>query len=155
MHDVGKIALPAGILDNPGPLTDEQWAVMRRHSQVGAEILAHVPWLQDILPAVRGHHERWDGFGYPDGLAGEAIPRLARILAVADAYDAMTTTRSYRDARSPQQALEILRQGAGSHWDPVCVREMAAMIGTSPAFSAPDALLEEEQAGSGTLELHA
>ncbi len=146
VHDIGKIALPGGFLDSPGPLTDEQWAIMRRHSQVGVAILQHVPWLQDILPVVRGHHERWDGFGYPDGLAHEAIPRLARILAVADAYDAMTTTRSYRDARSPQQALEILRDGAGSHWDPECVREIATMIGTDPKLLAQDqALLCEEQ----------
>ena len=138
MHDIGKIALPGGILDNSGSLTEQQWAIMRQHSQVGAEILGRVPWLQDILPAVRGHHERWDGFGYPDGLAGEHIPLLARILAVADAYDAITTTRSYRDARSPQQALEILRQGAGTQWDAACVREMIAMMGTAPALTMDD-----------------
>jgi len=149
VHDIGKIALPGGFLDSSGALTDEQWVVMRRHCQVGVAILEHVPWLTDILPAVRGHHERWDGFGYPDGLAYEAIPRLARILAVADAYDAMTTTRSYRNARSPQQALEILRQGAGSQWDPDCVREMATMIGTDPKPFVPDPTLLCDDAAAG------
>lgn len=144
MHDIGKIALPGGILDSTGSLSEEQWAVMRQHTVVGAEILGHVPWLQDTLPAVRGHHERWDGFGYPDRLVGEAIPLLARILAVADAYDAITTTRSYRDARSPQQALEILRQGAGSQWDPACVREMVTMVGTAPALAIDDGLPEDD-----------
>jgi hypothetical protein len=117
LHDIGKISLPDGILRKPGPLTEEEWEAMRRHPVTGVEILAGLQPLRPALPIIRSHHERWDGQGYPDGLAGEAIPLGARVLAVADAYDAMTSARSYRAARTPSQALAILREGAGTQWD--------------------------------------
>jgi putative nucleotidyltransferase with HDIG domain len=108
LHDVGKIVVPTEILNKPGRLTAEERAVMERHAAAGAELVSSIelPW--DILPMVRGHHERWDGRGYPDGLAGEAIPLCARIICVADVFDALTSDRPYRRGYSRENALEIM-----------------------------------------------
>jgi putative nucleotidyltransferase with HDIG domain len=117
LHDVGKTEVPEEILNKPGRLTDEERATMERHTVIGDEMLAPVEFPWDIRPMVRSHHERWDGRGYPDGLAAQAIPRSARILRLADVFDALTTARSYRAPLTPEQALGIMRDDQGS-FDP-------------------------------------
>ena len=128
LHDVGKIAVPDSILAKPGPLTDAEWQIMRTHPAVGADLLRHFPELAPACPAVRHHHERFDGAGYPDRLAGEQIPLDARIVAAADAYSAMTADRSYHTARSVPEAIEELRRCAGSHFDPAVVAALVAEL---------------------------
>ena len=118
LHDVGKIGVPDAILLKPGALSDEEFAVIKEHPAIGEHILQGLPFLAEILPAVRHHHERWDGHGYPDGLAGEAIPLDAAILAVADSFDAMTSSRTYRVALSVSEAIRRVREGAGAQYDP-------------------------------------
>jgi putative nucleotidyltransferase with HDIG domain len=117
LHDVGKTEVPEEILNKPGRLTDEERAIMERHTVIGDEMLAPVEFPWDIRPMVRSHHERWDGRGYPDGLAGEDIPRSARIMRIADVFDALTTARSYRRPLTPDEALEIMQDDSGS-FDP-------------------------------------
>lgn len=117
LHDVGKTEVPEEILNKPGRLTDEERAIMERHTVIGDEMLAPVEFPWDIRPMVRSHHERWDGRGYPDRLVGEEIPRSARIMRIADVFDALTTARSYRAPLTPEQALEIMQEDAGS-FDP-------------------------------------
>lgn len=120
LHDVGKAALPDSILKKPGPLDEGEWAQMRRHPELGARLLAD-PDLADVRTWVLAHHERPDGRGYPFGLVGPDIPLEARVLAVADAYEAMTSDRVYRPALGPERAQEELRRGAGSQFDPQVV----------------------------------
>jgi HD-GYP domain-containing protein (c-di-GMP phosphodiesterase class II) len=119
LHDVGKVAIPPAILRKPGPLDDDEWAVMRRHTVIGERILAAVPALVPVARLVRSSHERWDGGGYPDGLRGEQVPLGARLIAVCDAFNAMTTDRPYRRALPPETALEEVRREAGRQFDPV------------------------------------
>jgi diguanylate cyclase (GGDEF)-like protein len=126
LHDVGKVAIPDAILGKPGPLTEEEWAFVRRHPIIGERIILAAPALARVAALVRSSHERWDGAGYPDALAGDAIPLGARIVAVADAYAAMTAGRPYRAARSPEQALAELRACAGSQFDPAVVEAWSA-----------------------------
>lgn len=118
LHDVGKTAVPAEVLNKPGALTEEEWALMRSHTTVGDEIVAPLNFPWDIRPVVRNHHERWDGTGYPDGLRGIEIPLTARILCVADVYDALTTARSYRPALSHAEAMRIMERDSGTAFDP-------------------------------------
>ncbi len=118
LHDVGKIGVPDAILLKPGALSDEEFAVIKQHPEIGERILQGLPFLAEILPAVRHHHERWDGRGYPDGLAGDAIPPDAAILAVADSFDAMTSSRTYRQALSISEAIRRVRDGSGAQYDP-------------------------------------
>ncbi len=118
LHDVGKISIPDRILRKPGPLNNEEWQVMRQHVEFSELIIRGAPGLQDILEPVMHHHERWDGQGYPRGLAGEAVPLLGRIMIVADAYSAMVLDRPYRRGLSVAQAVEQLQAGAGSQFDP-------------------------------------
>ena len=118
LHDVGKMDVPLEILNKPGKLTEEEWAAMKNHTVAGAAIVEKLNFPWDVLPIVRNHHERWDGTGYPDRLAGEDIPLTARILCVADVYDALTTARSYRPALSHEEALRIMENDAGSALDP-------------------------------------
>jgi diguanylate cyclase (GGDEF)-like protein len=129
LHDVGKLAVPEHILNKPGPLDDAEWAIMRTHPGVGADIVQRIPALRQVAPAVRHHHERYSGNGYPDDLAGQAIPIEARIIAAADAYAAMTADRPYSPARTPQQATAELRRSAGSHFDPTVVEALLAVLG--------------------------
>lgn len=117
LHDVGKIGVPDSVLLKPGRLTDEEFDCIKQHPQIGHRIVRNLPQLADLLPGVLHHHEEVDGTGYPRGLAGEEIPYQARILAVADAYDAMTSDRPYRDGMSHKNAIGILQQQAGTQWD--------------------------------------
>jgi putative nucleotidyltransferase with HDIG domain len=121
LHDIGKVRVPEAILNKASALTDEEWAVMRTHPEVGERILRPIKSLEAILPIVRHHHERWDGRGYPDGLAGRAIPLGARIVAVCDAYRAMTEDRPYRNALPAEEARAELQRCAGTQFDPECV----------------------------------
>jgi HD-GYP domain-containing protein (c-di-GMP phosphodiesterase class II) len=117
LHDVGKIGIRDDVLRKAGPLTAEEYDHIKQHVIIGYRILSELHPIRSLLPAVLHHHERWDGKGYPEGLAGERIPLLARILAVADAYDAMSTRRTYRNSLSPKQVEETLKEGAGTQWD--------------------------------------
>jgi putative nucleotidyltransferase with HDIG domain len=127
LHDIGKVAIPPSILDKPGKLTAEEMAVMQSHSAVGARILAPIPVFRDILTIVRHHHEKFDGSGYPDGLAGENIPLLARVVAVADVYDALVSDRPYRSGWKQEDAVDLIRRNAGIHHDPVIVSAFLAL----------------------------
>ena len=121
LHDVGKIGVPDRVLRKPGALTDEEYQSVQQHPAMGAAIVGAVPGFEGTLETVRHHHERWDGGGYPDGLSGTETPFLARLVAVADAFSAMTTDRPYRKGMERGKALRILEEGAGTQWDPECV----------------------------------
>jgi HD-GYP domain-containing protein (c-di-GMP phosphodiesterase class II) len=128
LHDVGKVAVPSEILLKPGPLSDEQWVVMRGHAAAGGTLVASIPAFAHLAPAVRASHERWDGDGYPDGLAGERVPLAARIIAACDTYEAIVTDRPYRAARTPDEAACELRRVAGSQLDPRVVDALLAEL---------------------------
>ena len=129
LQDIGKVAVPDAILSKvDGPLDEEEWRMLRTHPIVGAEIVSRVPALRVLAPLIRSHHERWDGAGYPDGLAGETIPRGARIGAVADAYRALTADRPYQHGRAPVMALAELQRCAGSQFDAEVVAALAAAL---------------------------
>ncbi|HEX2160682.1 MAG TPA: diguanylate cyclase [Thermoleophilaceae bacterium] len=130
LHDIGKIAVPDEILRKPGPLDRDEWAFVRSHPVIGERILGAAPALRPVARIVRSSHERWDGSGYPDGLAGEQIPLGARIVAVCDAYEAMVSDRPYRPALTPEQAVAELREHAGSQFDPTVVRVFTAALST-------------------------
>lgn len=117
LHDIGKLGVPEYVLLKPGRLTDEEFDMIKKHPEIGAAILGPVEFPWPVLPVVKYHHERWDGSGYPDGLKGEEIPLTARIMAVADVYDALTSSRSYRGAWTHERALQTIEEGAGSHFD--------------------------------------
>jgi putative nucleotidyltransferase with HDIG domain len=121
LHDVGKIGVPDSILLKQGPLTSEEWERMRSHVEIGYHMLKHIPFLESALEIVRFHHERWDGTGYPHGLKGEEIPLSARIFAVCDAYDAITSDRPYRKGRSYEEALREIVAQSGRQFDPSVV----------------------------------
>ncbi|HEX3806890.1 MAG TPA: diguanylate cyclase [Gaiellaceae bacterium] len=129
-HDIGKLGIPDAILLKPGPLTDDEWVIMASHAEEGASIINRLGFLSDAVPAIRHHHERFDGVGYPDGLAGEDIPLGARIIHVADAFDSMLTTRVYRPARPAQDALDELHHNAGTQFCPRCVGALQAVVAT-------------------------
>lgn len=117
LHDIGKIGIPDAVLLKNGSLTDDEFRIIQKHPEIGYRIIERLGQLQFALPGVLHHHERWDGKGYPHGLAGEAIPLMARVLAVADAFDAMTSSRPYRDAMPLTKAVSIISGGAGEQWD--------------------------------------
>jgi HD-GYP domain-containing protein (c-di-GMP phosphodiesterase class II) len=128
LHDIGKMAIPDAILQKPGPLDGDERAFLSRHPAIGDRILGAAPALRPVARIVRASHERLDGSGYPDGLAGERIPLGSRIIAVCDAYDAMVSDRAYRSALTHEQALERLREEAGDRFDPDVVGAFAAVI---------------------------
>jgi len=137
LHDIGKIGIKDRVLLKEGKLTDEEALEMNMHPKYGAEILEHIKQLKDVIPGMRGHHERYDGSGYPDGLKGKEIPLFARIIAVADAYDAMTTDRPYRKGLPEEVAINELLRYAGKHFDPDIVRifvESVLQSDTTHAF---------------------
>jgi putative nucleotidyltransferase with HDIG domain len=121
LHDVGKVAIPDSILYKPSTLTDEERALMEQHPVIGAQIVSGIEFIDQAVEVVRSHHERWDGHGYPDALAGEEIPQSARVFAVADVLDALTTDRPYRPASSLTVAREMIARESGSHFDPEVV----------------------------------
>jgi putative nucleotidyltransferase with HDIG domain len=129
LHDIGKIGIPDAILHKPGPLTTEEWTIMRRHPEIGRQILEEAGGIFRPLAAiVAAHHERWDGQGYPAGLAGEEIPLAARILSVVDSYDAMISHRPYRNPFSVKEARAELQRGAGGQYDPCVVEAFLAVL---------------------------
>jgi HD-GYP domain-containing protein (c-di-GMP phosphodiesterase class II) len=122
LHDIGKVGIPDSILLKPARLTSQEWAVMQEHPERGARICAHLRSLAPVLPLVRHHHEKWDGSGYPDRLRGDQIPLLARVLQVADIYDALTNSRCYKTAFTPKQAIRIIEEETARGWrDPEIV----------------------------------
>jgi len=127
LHDIGKVAIPDSILYKPGPLTGEERALMARHPVIGAEIVGDIEFLSGAVEVVRYHHERWDGGGYPDGLTGEEIPLAARVFAVADVLDALTTDRPYRPASPIGVAREMITSEAGSHFDPLVIEAFSRL----------------------------
>jgi HD-GYP domain-containing protein (c-di-GMP phosphodiesterase class II) len=133
LHDVGKVAVPSEILLKPGPLTEAEWVEMRRHVAVGGDLVARIEAFAHLAPAVRASHERWDGDGYPDGLAGEDIPLAARIIAACDTYDAIVTDRPYRAARTPEQARQELGRVADIQLDARVVRALLEELDQEPA----------------------
>lgn len=136
LHDIGKIAVPDAILFKRGMLNEEEWEVMRSHTWKGEEICRPMRSLAPVLPIIRNHHEKWDGSGYPDGLAGEQIPLLARILQLADIYDALTSRRSYKSAYTAEEAVAILEKEAGMGWrDPELMSVFCEMV-RQPNFVA-------------------
>lgn len=153
LHDIGKVAVPDSVLNKGGHLTEQEWALMKSHTWVGEGICRPMKSLAPVLPIIRNHHERWDGSGYPDGLAGEQIPLLARILQVADIFDALTSKRSYKEPYSVDEAVALLQQEADNGWrDGELVSVFCAMVqqpdfncrqgdlltGTAHGSAAPD-----------------
>jgi response regulator RpfG family c-di-GMP phosphodiesterase len=134
LHDIGKIGIPDAILLKPGPLTPDEWKIMRRHPEIGRRLIESIPFLREAVPIVYHHHERWDGSGYPLGLRGEAIPLGARIFAVVDAFDAMTFDRPYSKAISFEAAKAEIQRCSGTHFDPAVVKAF---------LRVPEPLLDE------------
>jgi HD-GYP domain-containing protein (c-di-GMP phosphodiesterase class II) len=126
-HDIGKIGIPSEILRKPGPLTDEEFQIVKQHPELGEKILAPIDRLSDVRPVVRACHERFDGFGYPDGKAGDEIPVEARIVFVCDAFHAMTSDRPYRKRLSQAEAVRRLREAAETQFDPRIVETFARL----------------------------
>jgi putative nucleotidyltransferase with HDIG domain len=154
LHDVGKIAVPDSILNKPGRLTPEEFEAMKQHPLHGARILANIqsPSVTAVLPAVQYHHERWDGAGYPEGLRGEDIPLLARLLGVADFFDALTSARSYREAMSIDEAIDLVRQGSGTHFDPRIADALVRLhaSGELGALNGPELLTRHDNLSPGS-----
>jgi HD-GYP domain-containing protein (c-di-GMP phosphodiesterase class II) len=128
LHDVGKLGVKDGILNKPGGLSDEEFEVMRQHPSIGAQIMSPIRMLKDIIPGIRNHHETWDGNGYPDRLKGDQIPMVARIIGVADTFDAMTTTRPYQKAMTLDYVLEKIRSMSGTRFDPLVIDAFLAAV---------------------------
>jgi len=137
LHDIGKLGIPDGVLQKQGPLDAEEWQIMRRHPALGAEIVASIPSTAHLAPAIRGEHERWDGGGYPDGLAGEDIPLASRITFVCDAYHAMTSDRPYRKGMDEDRARAELGANAGTQFDPEVVSALLAVLEAPAGLPAP------------------
>lgn len=134
LHDIGKLAVPEHILSKPGPLTPDERKKMQLHAQIGAEIVGAVPFPFPVAPLIRSHHERWDGKGYPSGLSGEQIPMGARILAIVDCFDALTSSRPYRVALSCDEAIRVMREEAGKAFDPAVVARFTELV---PVLAPP------------------
>jgi putative nucleotidyltransferase with HDIG domain len=140
LHDVGKLLVPEEVLNKPGRLDEYEWELVRRHPSAGVELLADIEFPWDVLPIVESHHERWDGGGYPHGLAGEAIPLTARVVCIADVYDALTSRRSYKERFGHEDAMAVMRRDRGTAFDPVLFDAFEQVMrngGWSTADSAP------------------
>jgi HD-GYP domain-containing protein (c-di-GMP phosphodiesterase class II) len=138
LHDIGKVGIPESILCKAGPLTELEWIVMRSHPNQGARIVEPIPLMGEAVEIVRSQHERFDGGGYPRGLRGEQIPLAARIFAIADSFDAMTSDRPYRSALSTEDAVAEIRAGSGSQFDPLCVEAFEALTAEDDGFVLHD-----------------
>jgi HD-GYP domain-containing protein (c-di-GMP phosphodiesterase class II) len=134
LHDIGKIGIPATILDKPAKLDDEEYRLIKEHPRMGVRILEPVSAYAEILPLVLQHHERFDGQGYPNGLSGDAIILGARILAVADVYDALVSDRPYRSPWTAQQAIELIKEEAGRQFDPLVVKVFLKVLAQKAAL---------------------
>jgi len=134
LHDIGKVGIPDSILCKTGPLNDLEWIVMRSHPHVGAKIVEPIPFMGEAVEIVRSHHERYDGSGYPLGLRGEEIPLGARIFAIADAFDAMTSDRPYRRALPTEEAVAQIQAGSGTQFDPTCVEAFIELVAEDDGF---------------------
>jgi diguanylate cyclase (GGDEF)-like protein len=128
LHDIGKIGIPDDVIMKPGPLNEQEWKIMCKHPEIGANIISQIPGLSECVLAVKHHHERFDGKGYPEGLKGDQIPLDARIIAVAETYDNLTTPKPYRDILQPKEALEELKRNSGTQFDPVPVTAFIRLI---------------------------
>jgi len=138
LHDVGKLGVRDGILNKPGGLSEEEFEVMRQHPSIGAQIMAPIRMLKDIIPGIRNHHETWDGKGYPDRMIGDQIPMVARIIGISDTFDAMTTSRPYQEAMELEYVVAKMQTMSGTRFDPAVVEAFIAAveagdIGPSPA----------------------
>jgi diguanylate cyclase (GGDEF)-like protein/putative nucleotidyltransferase with HDIG domain len=140
LHDIGKVGVPDSILQKAGPLLKEEWEIMKKHPRLGAQIVEKIPGLQDILPLILYHQEKYDGSGYPDGLAGTKIPLGARILAVADAFHAMISDRPYRKRMSLPKAIDELKKNAGSQFDPKIIEAFIEVLSKDFNQETPDVL---------------
>jgi putative nucleotidyltransferase with HDIG domain len=152
LHDIGKVGVPDAVLFKTGPLDDEERLLIRGHPVIGARLLAHIPSMCKIHPCILHHHERFDGRGYPDGLAGVNIPLGARIIAVTDAFDAMTTDRPYRAGLATDDALVELLRGAGTQFDNRCVRAFIRVVSRGAAVPPPRAIGEVRFAQRAVIE---
>jgi len=151
VHDVGKIETPDAVLNKPGRLTPEERAIIEEHPVRGYEMCRNLGFMEEELGIIRSHHEKWNGEGYPDRLAGENIPRLARIVAVADVYDALTSTRSYRPAMSHAEAMGVLNASKGTHFDPACVEAWERACEEEPGMAQSSSALWERGFGRSAL----
>ncbi len=138
LHDIGKMAIPDEILHKPGPLNQQEWALLRTHTLIGERILDAAPAMGPVARLVRWTHERWDGRGYPDGLAGDEVPIGARIIFVCDAFDAMTSQRTYKPKIDVEEALAELRANAGTQFDPMIVELLCEVVEENRAVAARD-----------------
>jgi ribonuclease P protein subunit RPR2 len=138
LHDIGKVGIPESILCKAGPLTELEWIVMRSHPNQGARIMEPIPFMGEAVEIVRSHHERFDGGGYPRGLRGNEIPLSARIFAIADSFDAMTSDRPYRSALPAEAAVAEIRAGSGTQFDPRCAEEFERLVEEDDGFVLRD-----------------
>ena len=151
LHDVGKLAIPDVVLQKSGPLDPTEWGFIHSHTLIGQRILGAAPALRPVGAIVRSTHENWDGTGYPDGLAGEAIPLAARIIGVCDAYSAITSDRPYRDARTPAEAVAELRRCAGRQFDPQVVELLCTVLADEDEPATPLSRSARNDEGPGSL----
>jgi HD-GYP domain-containing protein (c-di-GMP phosphodiesterase class II) len=145
LHDVGKVGVPTSVIRKPGKLDDDEWSAIKLHPARGVELIGNIPFLEEVKEAVLHHHEKYDGSGYPAGLKGRNIPYFSRMIGIVDAFDCLTTTRSYRPAKSVEETLQILEHDKYTHFDPELVDAFVTVIrrkGWAPASAeqrAPDA----------------
>ena len=132
LHDIGKIGISDTILHKPGPLTEKEWEIMRLHPDIGARIVEGIPFLEETIPLIKHHQERWDGTGYPGKLKGTDIPALARLFSVIDAFDALTSNRPYRQKISKDEAIEYLKEMSGIHFDRAMVSYFETLLNQNP-----------------------
>lgn len=137
LHDIGKIGISDTILHKPGPLSEEEWKIMRLHPDIGAKIVEGIPFLQETIPLIRHHQERWNGTGYPGALSGEEIPILARMFAIVDAFDALTSKRPYRQKISTGEAVKYLREQSGILFDPKIIAIFERLVEEQKIDSTP------------------
>jgi PAS domain S-box-containing protein/putative nucleotidyltransferase with HDIG domain len=153
LHDVGKMLIPDDILKKPGPLTPQERLAMQKHAEAGHRILSRKKFFRTARQIARSHHERWDGTGYPDGLAGESIPLAARIVALVDVFDALTSARAYKPAWPIEDVLNALREGSGSHFDPSLVTSLLELIGDGTIAKLTEQLKQHDKNRDASLQM--